>query len=138
MKSFTSNAKLEILEQEIEGSCCRLAFLCGLLKSCGELSISGGKLSLDLIVDNTIIFDRLNKIIFQLYGEECSINEIDDLYLNKKQYFDIKIPSQISLDVLKDVGMAEDGQPSSFYGSKLSCTITESECCKKSFLKTYC
>lgn len=103
--SFAKDSKLEIIESIIDDAICGQAFLSGLFHACGNITKNSEGINCDLVTDFKEIFDYLNKLVHNLYGENLSLEISDDYIINKTIYYRIKFPTSISLQILKDCGL---------------------------------
>ena len=71
--SFALDAKHEVLKTEIKNDCCAIAYLSAVIKGAGQLSLSAGKHTISIHTDTPELFDVINKIVKQYYGEECTL-----------------------------------------------------------------
>lgn len=134
--SFARLAKNEILENVIENDCCILAFLSGVLRSAGELSISGGSLSAFIRTDIEELFPVVSKYIKQLYGEEAKTEIFDDFVVNKTVFYKITLPEDCTERLLFDTAVIKrDSDGTIELVGGIENYIIMEECCKKSFVK---
>ena len=103
--SFAKDSKLEIIEEGIDDAGNAQAFMSGLLHASGSITKNSEGLRVDVVTDFKEIFDYLNKLVEQLYGQALSLEISDDYIINKTTYYRIQFPVSISMQVLKDVGM---------------------------------
>ena len=132
--SFAKDSKMQMLKNEIEDADEAQAFLSGLLHSCGNLTKNSQGIRVDVVTDFKEIFEYLNKIINKLYGENLLLEISDDYIINKTVYYRIKFPFEISMQVLKDCGLIENGGEFCFT-NEIDKNIIPDEATKKAFLK---
>lgn len=132
--SFAKDSKLQMLESEIEDADMAQAFLSGLLHSCGNITKNSEGIRVDVITDFKEIFEYLNKIINKLYGENLALEISDDYIINKTIYYRIKFPVQITMQVLRDCSLIENGSDFCFTNEVDKNLIPDEET-KKAFLK---
>ena len=99
--SFSHSCKLEVLKTPLENDCCSLAFLCGLLHACGEISISDKHYVATINTDIVEVYDFCNKILQMLYGDYCTLEITDDYAINKRVYYEISFPKDKSEEIIK-------------------------------------
>ena len=57
--SFASDAKLVVLNETIESDCCSIAFLSGIIKSCGQLNIKSKGISVEVYTELEGVYDEI-------------------------------------------------------------------------------
>ena len=103
--SFAKDSKLEIITNEIEDAFCAQAFLSGLLHASGSITKNSEGFRVDVVTDFKEIFDYLNKIVTNLYGDKLTLDIADDYIINKTTYYRIMFPQNITMQVLKDCAL---------------------------------
>ncbi|MFA6859886.1 MAG: DNA-binding protein WhiA [Clostridia bacterium] len=133
--SFAKEAKLQILETEIENDCCSFAFLSGLLHASGELKLGGETIQAFLRTDIKELFDYVSKIVKRLYGEELKVEIFDDFVVSRKVFYRIVFPTECCERMLIDTGIIRriDGSIQLVQG--IDEYLIQEECCKKAFVK---
>ena len=132
--SFAKDSKLQMIEEEVEDADEAQAFLSGLMHSCGNLTKNSDGIRVDIITDFKEVFEYLNKITSKLYGEKLVLEISDDYIINKTIYYRIKFPVEISMQVLRDCALIENGSEFCFR-SDVDKNIIPNEETKKAFLK---
>ena len=105
--SFALDAKREVLKVQIKSDCCAIAYLSAVIKGAGQLSLSNGKHAIAIHTDTPELFDVVNAIIKQYYGEECSLCLAEENLGFKIIKYKITIPSSVAERVLFDCGIME-------------------------------
>ncbi len=134
--SFSHDCKIEVLKMPLDNDCCSLAFLCGIMHACGEISISDKHYVATINTDIIEVYDFCNKILQMLYGDYCELEITDDYAINKRVYYEITFPKDKSEEILLDCGVltrGEDGSP--VVAVEVPDFVTASDCCKKAFVK---
>lgn len=134
--SFAHDAKTEVLEEEINNECCKLAFLSAVIHSCGELTKRDKSFFVELKTDMDKVYDAVNSCLKTLYGQYAEIRIDDDVNVNKAVRYVITLPQEITDRILFDCGIVrlmQDGNISLVGG--LDEHIIENECCAKSYVK---
>jgi len=134
--SFAKDAKLQVLENEIENDCCSLSFLSGLLHAAGELNISAKSIQAIVRTDIKELFDFVKKMVKQLYGEEIELELFNDFVVSKKVFYQIVFPLHCSERMLFDTGLVKrdnDGNLQIVQG--IDEYMVQEPCCKQSFVK---
>ena len=132
--SFAKDSKIQMLNNEIEDTVEAQAFLSGILHSCGNITKNSEGIRVDVVTDFKEVFEYLNKIISKLYGEHLFLEISDDYIINKTIYYRIKFPVQISMQVLKDCSLIENGSEFCF-NSAIDKNLIPDETTKKAFLR---
>ena len=134
--SFASDAKLEVLSQNIDNDCCSIAFLSALIKSSGQLNIKNKGISVEIYTEIKGVYDKIKLIIEQYYGRECKLEMIDETNISKVPRYKITLPYEITDQLLKDLGVMsinEEGLLALENG--ISNFVITDDCCKKSYVK---
>ena len=135
--SFSTNAKMEVLEASIDNDCCSIAFLSAIIKCSGELSISAGhKISVAIYTELADLYGKIKSVIEQYYGIECEIELLEDTNISKSNRYKITLPHSITDQLLKDLGIMnidESGLLSLENG--IADFVVMDECCKRSYIR---
>lgn len=135
--SFSTNAKMEVLKSPIDNDCCSIAFLSAIIKCSGELSISGKhEIKVEIFTELKDLYNKIKNIIEQYYGKDCEMSLLEDSNINKSTRYKITLPSDITNQLLKDLGIMkidENGMLAIENG--ISDFIIADECCKRSYIK---
>ena len=132
--SFAKDSKLEIIENMIEDAGNATAFLSGFLHSAGQINKNSDGLRVDIITDFKEVFPFVEALVKQLYGAKLDLEISDDYIINKTTYYRIKFPVEITMQVLKDVGMM-DNQEMLNLGGEIDQNVVADDECKKHFVK---
>ena len=132
--SFAKDSKLQIIENKIEDAVCAQAFLSGLLHACGAITKNSEGFNLEVVTDFKEIFDYLREIVKKLYGEDLEIEISNDYIINKVIYYKITFPSTISMQILRDCSLIEQGSEFGLV-SEIDSNLIPDEETKKSFIK---
>ena len=134
--SFALDAKKEVLKVEIKNDCCAIAYLSAVIKGAGQLSLSAGKNIINIHTDTPELFDVVNRIVKQYYGEECTLCLAEENLGFKIIKYKITIPSSVSEQILFDCGILErDEQNNVNFVNGINPLIIQEECCKISYIR---
>lgn len=135
--SFATNAKLEVLKEDIENDCCSIAFLSAIIKCSGELSISSNhQIKVEIFTEIPELFDKIKHIIEQYYGKVCQMSMMENTNISRASRYKITLPYDITDQLLKDLGIMsidEDGMLAIENG--ISDFLIMDDCCKRSYVK---
>ena len=106
--SFSRESKEEILKTDIEDDSASLAFLSGLLHSCGEIEKKNNHVYVKIVSDVDKLFGYCQKIIKKLYGDNVEA-EVAESYnnINKNTYYEISFDVEKFKQMLVDVGILD-------------------------------
>lgn len=110
--SFSRQSKEEILKVEMEDDTSALAFLSGLIHSCGQIEKKGNKIYIKIVSDVEKLFDYCQKMIKKLYGDEVVAEVGENYHINKNTIYEIAFDIEKFKSLLLDVGVisfSEDG-----------------------------
>lgn len=134
--SFAYKAKLEVLKQKIENDCCSIAFLSAIIKCSGQLGITeNGKYAVEIFTEIEELYERVNDIIHQYYGRECTLEVAEETNISKAVRYRITLPEDITDQVLIDLGImgsTYDGYRTINNG--ISNFLVADECCKRAYI----
>ena len=131
--SFAKDSKLQIIDNKIEDADCAQAFLSGLLHACGAITKNSEGINLEVVTDFKEVFGYLEDITKKLYGEDLQIEISDDYIINKVVYYKITFPANISMQILRDCSLIEQGSEFGLI-SEIDENLIPDEDTKKSFL----
>jgi len=135
--SFASDAKLEALKEEITSDCCAISFLSALIKCSGQLVVGAGKsIVVEIYSELVEVYDKVNSIISQYYGEECILEEAEENTKTKNMRYKISLPASITRQLLKDLGIMDINSEGLMEVSNgIAEFVVADECCKKTYIK---
>lgn len=134
--SFALDAKHEVLKNEIKSDCCAMAYLSAVIKGAGQLSLCAGKHTISIHTDTPELFDVINHIVKQYYGEECTLCLAEENLGFKIIKYKITIPSTVSERIMFDCGILElDEKNNVTFNNGISPFVIQDECCKLSYIK---
>lgn len=103
--SFAYEAKQEILKSRVEGDNECIAFLSAIIKCAGVIGLVKGRKILEIYTEVTNLYDKVNIIVKQYYGVDCSIEVIEDTLSDKFTRYKITIPDSVANEILNDTGI---------------------------------
>ena len=130
--SFSKQVKNEILDKPFENDCCQLAFLSGLINSCGVYDINPYKLRVGSDLEKLAPF--IEKITKTLYGESIVISSIDNYGINKTTYHYIDFPENLAKKILFDTDCVKISEHGPQKNPLLNEYMIKSECDVKAFV----
>lgn len=134
--SFAHDVKLEVLDNNVQSECCKLAFLSAVIHSCGELTKSGKEFFVELKTDIEKVYTQVNECLKTLYGEVANVRLDDDTNINKSVRYVISLPKKIIDRIMFDCGIAKFGLNNEFTLIQgIDEHVIENDCCAKSYIK---
>ena len=125
-----------MLNNEIKSDCCAMAYLSAVIKGAGQLSLCAGKHTISIHTDTPELFDVINHIVKQYYGEECTLCLAEENLGFKIIKYKITIPSTVSERIMFDCGILElDENNNMTFNNGISPFVIQDECCKLSYIK---
>lgn len=103
--SFSKDSKLELIKNINENADTAFAFLSGLFHSCGTLEKNSNGIKISLITDINQLYEVVNHLVSNLYGEYLELEIEDDYVINKTTYYRISFPDTFAERVLIDTGV---------------------------------
>lgn len=134
--SFSYDAKLEVLNDNIENDCCAIAFLSAIIKCSGQLNISDKKYVVEIFTEIEELYSKVNAIINQYYGKECELEITDDETISKNIRYRITLPEEVTQQLLVDMGIMQlDEEGFLGINNGISNFLIADDCCKRSYIK---
>lgn len=133
--NFGKVIKQEILGKIPKSKCCKKAFLSGLIRGSGSLYIKDGELALDFSVSDEDLAYVVSSLFESLYSYQMRELSVMEDRLNKKDRFVMSIIGDEATDILLDLGILIENDEDVSVNFRLFSSVTEKECCMKSFLK---
>ena len=133
--SFAYEAKQEVLKSKIEGDNESIAFLSAVIKCAGVIGLVKGKKVLEIYTEVTNLFEKINLIIKQYYGKECTLEVIEDTLSDKFTRYKITIPDDISNQILNDTGIMKYQDDILQVNNGIDDYIIPDESCKIAYIK---
>ncbi|MBE7075995.1 MAG: DNA-binding protein WhiA [Clostridiales bacterium] len=133
--SFSRSSKEEILKVEFEDDSCALAFLSGLIHSCGQIEKSGSKIYIKIVSDVESLFSYCQKIIKKLYGDNVEAEISENYNINKNTYFEIAFEVEKFKPLLLDVGVVEISESGLSFNFDIDNHLLIEDEAKRAFIK---
>ncbi len=132
--SYAKEVKKEIIEGLSDNACCRLAFLNGLIRACGEYGITK-QITINIKTEFQELFQIVNTTLKRLYSSYAEL-EVEDDAFNKVVRYNIIINGEVASKILIDCGIARIGNDNCFeFTNTIDKYLIEDTCCKRSFVK---
>ena len=134
--SFAYTAKMEVLNNKIENDCCSIAFLSAIIKTAGEISLdSQHNLKVEILTELESLFERIDSVIFQYYGKNCTLSKIEDVDIVKVPRYKITLPGEIVDKLLVDLGiMSVLNGGLNDINETIANFIIADDCCKRAYV----
>ncbi|MGM0502479.1 MAG: DNA-binding protein WhiA [Bacillota bacterium] len=131
--SFSVEVKKEVIRKDNSNQCCHLAELAALIKVEGSLEIVKGHLALKLESQNAAVARKTYTLLKERFNFITEIIVRKRMYLDKGNYYIIKVPPQEGIkDLLMDCGLIDESYILSY---QIKDSFLESECCRKAYLR---
>ena len=133
--NFGDIVKKEILSKSIKDNHCKKAFLAGLIRGSGTLFERDGEVCLSFKIydeESSFIVSNYLRTLFNYEVREARVYE--DKF-HKRDKFEIVISGDDGIDVLSQLDILTESNGELFVNFDFYNTITEKECCLKSFLR---
>ncbi|MDD4840100.1 MAG: DNA-binding protein WhiA [Clostridia bacterium] len=136
--SFKTNVIEEAIGVAIDSDCCRLAFLCSMLKTIGTIEVSRRGAQALFSSDNFELISAIAKYIKAIYFTDIEVERSQYTSGTKKgnSRFELKVPKGQTKQLLTDTHtMTLDGEMFTGFVSGISREIVEYSCCAKNFVR---
>ncbi|GAB6138022.1 DNA-binding protein WhiA [Halanaerobaculum tunisiense] len=131
--SFTDEVKHEVIRKDNSNRCCHLAELAALIKSEGSLKIVNQQLALKLVSQQAVVARKLYNLLQERFDFITEIIVRKKMYLNKDNYYIIKVASQPGVkELLVDCGLIDKSYQLNY---QIKEEFKEKECCRQAYLK---
>ncbi len=132
--SFSRQSKEEILKVDIEDDVASLAFLSGLIHSCGEIAKINNKISIKIVSDIDKLFAYCQKIVKRLYGDDVEPELAENYNINKNNFYEISFDVEKFKQLLLDVGVIDFSDGLSF-NFEIDKNLLYEDDAKRAFIK---
>ena len=126
--SFSQEVKAEI-GQNILHPCCQRAQLAAFIQLCSTLSISSGKMTLNIRIENPTTAKRIWVLLKELYGVETELSVIKKMNLKKNNIYYIRVLGEAK-KILENLYLLKDGKLVHHPPAQL----VKKECCARAYL----
>ena len=133
--SFSRESKEEILKTDIEDDSAALAFLAGLIYSCGEIEKLNNKIYVKIVSDVEKLFGFCQKIIKRLYGNDVEPEISENYSVNKNTFYEISFEVEKFKSLLLDVGVITYSESGLSFNFKIDKNLILEEEAKRAFIK---
>lgn len=131
--SFSNEVKNEVIRKDNSNRCCHLAELAALIKIEGSLEIINGNLALKLKSQTAAVARKIYKLLKERFNFWTEIIVRKKMYLDKGNYYIIKVPPQKGIKkLLIDCGLIDDSYILSY---KIKDEFITNDCCRKAYLR---
>jgi len=131
--SFSDQVKKEVIRKDNSNKCCHLAELAALIKVEGSLEIVNGNLALKLKSQSPAVARKIYKLLKERFNFWTEIIVRKKMYLDKGNYYIIKVPPQEGIkELLMDCGLIDRSYVLSY---KIKDEFINNDCCRKSYLR---
>lgn len=133
--SFSKQVKEEILLGSIEDDDVALAFLCGVVRSIGNIEVHQGQFSIYVVTDVAPLYDYCNQILKKLYGDYAELEITEKSLINKTLYYSIKFPDHSAAQILQDIGVWQPAQGGYSLATEVDSHILKNQECTIAYIK---
>ena len=134
--SFSLDAKAEVVQSPLpEKDCCAKAMLCGILRTCGNLSIKNGQYYMQVSTEIEDLFGVLEQLIKRLYNIQDALSLQKEQKQNHTIRYTISINEELSDKLLYDCFILKKnyaGDTEIVRG--ISRHIIADSCCERAFI----
>ena len=135
MSTYSLELKQELLSVKINNSLEAMSELVGIVKSCGEISLSYRKEKIILLTEFKDLYKRVNELLNILYGISCEIELSDEQAYSRNRY-EITINYPYSKDFLEDSQiLIQNKEGLTIINKGISEKLVNSEVLAKAFLR---
>ncbi|HYF82684.1 MAG TPA: DNA-binding protein WhiA [Clostridia bacterium] len=135
--TFSSVTKNEISKIAITNKCCQLALLSALIKMTGTVQIHGvNKIGVRLSTENASIARMLFSLLKSCFEISTRVVVRKNKHLKKNNNYTLYIDSDMgSQEILKAVGILQEGDKGIKFNYKLPHNLLRKACCRKAYLR---
>lgn len=133
--NFTKFLKDEILSKKIKELHCQKAFLSGIIRGTGVIYEGDGEMGVEFSLfseETAMLTSKYFESVFSYEFREISVTEDR---LNHRDKFTLSVSGEKAVEILTELSIIGQDEDGLYLNSKLPKSITDSECCRKTFLK---
>jgi len=127
--SFAADVKKE-LTMITGDNCCQLAELSALLRSNGEIFISGKSMKIDYHTQNPTIAKRVVILLKNVYQAEVELITRKQRRLHQRNVYIVRISENVDL-IIRELELLDGLTPM----NRIPSDLTKKECCKRAYLR---
>ncbi|MBD0383932.1 DNA-binding protein WhiA [Paenibacillus sedimenti] len=128
--SFAAQTKKELTLVETE-ACCEKAELSALIRMNGSVSLSNGRVILDISTENAAIARRIYTLIKKTYKLHTELLVRKKMRLKKNNVYIVRVPGQVQ-ELLGDLKIVSEGF---IFTPGIEKEIVRGNCCKRAYLR---
>ncbi|MFD0696514.1 DNA-binding protein WhiA [Paenibacillus sp. GCM10027628] len=128
--SFAAQTKKELTLVETE-ACCEKAELSALIRMNGSVSLSSGRVILDISTENAAIARRIYTLIKKTYKLHTELLVRKKMRLKKNNVYIVRVPGQVQ-ELLSDLKIVSEGF---IFTPGIEKEIVRGNCCKRAYLR---
>jgi DNA-binding protein WhiA len=135
--SFASETKNEISRSVSPRICCNKAEVCGLIKSCGSIMLSGkGNLGIKLVTENAAVARHIKTLILETFSVKSSLRMLAPGFHRKTHAYELKInDSRAAEKILRETEILKVTTQGKTLSGDLPEWIFRKKCCRKATLR---
>ena len=133
--SFTNRAKLEIINSNLGATCCQIAEISALIRTCAQIETKDGEFKVTFSSDIIELTQRIRTIIKNLINKEIELTTIVENNLSKKPRYNAIIKGEDAKNILEKcyiIKISYSGQFEMING--ISKHIASQDCCMRRFI----
>ncbi|MBM7624206.1 DNA-binding protein WhiA [Sporohalobacter salinus] len=131
--SFSDQVKNEAARIEVESKCCGWAQLSALIKANGSLEIVRKRLALKLVSQHATVARQIYQLLKERFNLLTKIMVRRNMYLNKDNYYIIKLPPQKGVkELLINCGLIDDNYS---LNDGIEDRLVANQCCKRAYFR---
>lgn len=133
-RTFSQDAKNELLRKEISVDCCALAGLCAIIHSNGSLELKKNRITFSLLTENVELLGYVGKILKRFFGEDATNFTKKTIKQIKSDKFEMIFPTRLGVRILTDCGVLRHEQGNLVIEQGINKHLVMEECCKLAYL----
>ncbi|ADL11868.1 protein of unknown function DUF199 [Acetohalobium arabaticum DSM 5501] len=131
--SFSDQVKNEAARIKVENKCCGWAQLAALIKVNGSLEIVRKRLALKMVSQHAAVARQTYQLLKERFNLLTKIMVRRNMYLNKDNYYIIKLPPQKGIkELLMNCGLIENDYRLNY---RIKDSLVTNKCCKQAYLR---
>ena len=134
MKTFSFEAKQEILNLRYDSFCCATSSLCAIFQTLGEIVFRGKALTVSLAIDHDDMFEFVTQTIEKFYGKMTEATEIHITKRVGNERREWLIEPSLGEKLLFDTGLVSIENGMRKINRHIEKTMVLEDCCKIAYL----
>jgi DNA-binding protein WhiA len=135
--SFSSETKAELCLEMPDKTCCMLAEITGILRSCGSVRFAGmNRVNYRLVTENAAVARKIIRLMKEYFDIRMELNISKSTVLKKNHFYEMIITEEMRCEqILRETGILRVKNGFNDFSFEVDESIIKKKCCKRAFLR---